>query len=121
MKPTIPSTKTNVKLAVNLKTGQIYRSEDGQSHAHAIGSAKAYDNCVRLIYWPARARGVVYVRFYKPDGDLYFISEEDKQASFDAADKALSILYSAGHVARAAKVFYWHADERRVKSQEVKL
>lgn len=116
------NTDDAVKLSYDTATGHVYVSSDGEGHAHAIGNARTYDRCVRAIHWPGRGRrGKLYVRFYKPDGDFAYITEEDRQTSYDVADRAADALQHAGHVRKGVRVLYWTTDERTVRAAEVRV
>jgi hypothetical protein len=83
--------KQDFKCAVNVKTGKVLTGYG--NHASFIQSG--YDLLVRAIVFPSRKR--VYFRFYKPDGDFYFVNDKDKANSFNVCYTAWEILIKKGY------------------------
>lgn len=88
-------TKIDMKVAVNPRTGGVLSGFGN----HASFVDKGYDAHVRAIIFPSRKR--VYFRFYKPDGDFFFVSDDDKIKSFDVCFTAWSILQAKGYVRKS--------------------
>src|SRR5271157_3435744 len=91
-----------IKLAVHPKTGEVRGGH--RAHADAL-SVTDFDQWVRVLAFPSRRR--VYFRFYKPDGDFYFVTEADRAASFNICYLAREALIKTGQVKKSWKVLYW--------------
>lgn len=102
-----------IKVAVHPKTRQILVGFG----AHADYIPSGYDQWVRGVIFPKRKR--VYFRFYKPDGDYVFVSDEDKAKSFDTCYAAHQILLKAGYLYKSYKVLYAEMDSL-VKEADIK-
>lgn len=105
---------TDSKLAINPATGEIVAGFC--QHTDLI--ARNYDLWIRAIVFPSRKR--VYFRFYKPDGDYYFVNDKDKAKSFDVCFTAWQTLISKGYCRKTWKALFAVTDTV-VTQQDIKL
>lgn len=98
--------KSDAKAAVHPRTGEVVCGFD--RHATELGVA-GFDQWVRAVIFPARKR--VYFRFYKPDGDFAFVTEDDKVKSFDVCYTAWEKLVKAGYARKSWKVLFAVTDK----------
>lgn len=96
----------DAKLAIHPVTGAVVVGFT--SHAEAIG-VKQFDSWVRAIVFPKRKR--VYFRFYKPDGDYSFVSDEDKAKSFDVCFTAWEALVKSRYVLKSWRPLFAVTDK----------
>ena len=106
----------STKVAYNPSTGQIVAGFC--QHTDLEGLDKNYDSWVRAVIFPSRKR--VYFRFYKPDGDYYFIDDKDKAHSFDVCFTAHEALVKKGYCLKSWKALYAVTDSI-VKDSDIKL
>jgi len=105
---------TDTKVAYNPLTGEIVTGFC--QHTDLI--EHNYDTWVRAIVFPQRKR--VYFRFYKPDGDYYFIDDKDKAHSFDVCFTAHEALVKKGYCLKSWKALYAVTD-KVVTEGDIKL
>jgi len=82
-----------VKLAWDPRRPASVLIGDG-SHAGFIPTG--FDDYVRAIYFPRR--DVLYVRFYAPDGELVYVTEDSKARAYGAALCFLEALVKCGYI-----------------------
>ena len=99
------------KLAVDLKTSSILMGFT--QHADII--AKNYDEYVRGIYFPEYDK--LYIRFWKRNGDYYFISEIDKKRSKFMADSAVRELRRQKYISSKTQILFWETDDEVTDSK----
>jgi len=107
---------TDTKVAYNPATGQIVAGFC--QHTDLEGLDKNYDLWVRAVIFPSRKR--VYFRFYKPDGDYYFIDEKDKAHSFDVCYTAWQALIAKGYCLKSWRPLFAVTD-KVVTEGDIKL
>lgn len=106
----------DAKAAIHPVTGQIVTGFC--QHTSLSGLDRDYDSWVRAIIFPTRQR--VYFRFYKPDGDYYFINDDDRAKSFDVCYTAWQRLVKEGYCARSWVPLFATTD-KVVSEQDIKL
>jgi hypothetical protein len=85
--------------------------------SHADFLATNYDSWIRAIVFPSRKR--IYFRFYKPDGDYYFIDEHDRVKSLDKCWDAWITLKRRGLVSEEWKPLFADTD-KVITSEDIK-
>jgi hypothetical protein len=107
---------TDTKVAIHPTTGEVVTGFC--QHTDIIGTGRKYDSWVRAIVFPSRKR--VYFRFYKPDGDYYFIDDADRAHSFDVCFTAWQALIKQGYCRKSWKPLFAVTD-RIVTEGDIKL
>lgn len=105
--------KHDVKLAVNLQTKEV-RFGFGP---HAKFLDKDYDKWIRAIIFPSRKR--VYFRFYKPTGDYFFVTDDERCYSIDKCADAWVTLINQGFISSTWAPLYAETD-RTVSDEDIK-
>ena len=105
--------KHDTKLAIDLQTHEV-RLGFGP---HAQFLDKNYDKWVRAIVFPMKQR--VYFRFYKPSGDYYFVTEDEKCFSIDKCAEAWQTLVKRGLIKSCWEPMYAETD-RKVTEEDIK-
>lgn len=108
--------KRDARVAIHPSTGAVVTGFC--QHTDLEGLDKDYDLWVRAIVFPSRKR--VYFRFYKPDGDFYFVNDDDRARSFDVCFTAWQRLIKAGYCAKSWRPLFAVTD-KSVTEGDIKL